>query len=500
MNNHLRIDSLWKIVSANVLDMALRSDTVRHWMVKKGQEQLYRTYVIENSANLPTKVQDIRCKALINLLHTLDRAFRDGRISSEVRRSLIEIFIGQIIMGEKGRTSAFREKYGTNPPTFLLISPTQKCNLYCKGCYAASASGTRATLDYEVLDWILKKKEEEWGSHFTVISGGEPLMYHSRGKDIFDILKENRNTYFMMYTNSTLIDRDVAKKMADAGNVTPAISVEGWEEQTDARRGKGVFRKIQKAMFNLWSEGVPFGISVTATRKNAEVVLSEDFLNYYLDQMGAIYCWIFQYMPIGRGITVDMMVTPEQRKWMLNREMEMIYDKKAFVIDFWNGGPMSTGCISAGRQGGYFHIDWNGNVSPCAFFPYWIDNVYDIYSSKRPLSALLMSDYFKSIRKWQDSYAYKKQGTEMGNLLRPCPIRDHYRFAHRLIKKANAKPLDDSAAQALSDPEYRDKLIAYDEEIKALLDPIWRKRFLSQKKETPKVYSVPDEAARPAAL
>jgi hypothetical protein len=78
MNNHLKIDSLWKIVSANVLDMALRSDTVRHWIVKKGQEQLYRTYVIENSANLPTKVQDIRCQALINLLHTLDRAFGDG--------------------------------------------------------------------------------------------------------------------------------------------------------------------------------------------------------------------------------------------------------------------------------------------------------------------------------------------------------------------------------------------------------------------------------------
>jgi MoaA/NifB/PqqE/SkfB family radical SAM enzyme len=499
MNNHLKIDSLWKMASTNLLDLTLRSGTVRQWIVKKGYEQLYQKYVIENEAKMPTKVQDIRCQALTNLLHTLDRAFGDGRISGHVRHSLIGTFVGQLIMGEKNRTSAFREKYGMNPPTFMLISPTQKCNLYCKGCYAASASGTQATLDYKVLDWILNKKEEEWGSHFTVISGGEPLMYRSQGKDFFDVLKEHKNSYFMMYTNSTLIDREAAKKMADAGNVTPAISVEGWEEQTDARRGKGVFRKIQKAMDNLRAEGVPFGISVTATRNNAQMVLSEDFLNYYLQQRGAIYCWIFQYMPIGRGVTVDMMVTPEQRKWMLNQELKMIYEKKAFVVDFWNGGPMSTGCISAGRSGGYFHIDWNGNVSPCAFFPYWIDNVYEVFKAGRPLSSLLMSDFFKHIRKWQDSYAYKKQGAEMGNLLRPCPIRDHHRFANSVIKKVGANPVNKAAEEALSDPEYKQKLISYDEEIKRLLDPIWQERFLTEEKEAPRSISCAVEATRPAS-
>ena len=173
----------------------------------------------------------------------------------------------------------------------------------------------------------------------------------------------------MMYTNSTLIDREAARRMAELGNITPAISVEGWEKETDERRGAGVFRKIQRAMENLREAGVPFGVSVTGTRKNAETVLSDEFMDYYFRQQGAVYGWLFQYMPIGRSFDVDLMVTAEQRKWMLEKELRLIFERDLFLIDFWNGGPMSLGCISAGRSGGYFYIDWNGNVAPCVFFP-----------------------------------------------------------------------------------------------------------------------------------
>ena len=187
-------------------------------------------------------------------------------------------------------------------------------------------------------------------------------------KDLFDLLGENQDNYFMMYTNGTLITREVAERMADLGNISPAISVEGWERETDDRRGKGVFRRVQEAMQNLRAAGVPFGISVTATRENAEVILSESFLDFYFGHQGALYGWIFQYMPIGRGFTADWMVTPEQRRWMLEQELTLLRDKKRFLVDFWNGGPMTLGCIAAGRPGGYFYVDWNGNIAPACFF------------------------------------------------------------------------------------------------------------------------------------
>ena len=483
----LRLEPIWHSVSTEILDRAMRSPTVRHWALRQGEKQLYHNFFVENKDDRPYRVQEMRYLALRNLLYTVDRALSDGRISPQVRKAVIKNFIGQVVMGESDRQRPFREKHGYDPPTFLVISPTKKCNLRCIGCYAASSAKNDETISYSVLQRIMNEKREEWGSHFTVISGGEPLLYRSEGKDLFDWLEENSDNYFMMYTNSTLITREVAKRFAELGNITPAISVEGWEEQTDARRGKGVFKKILKAMENLRSEGVPFGISVTATRENAEIVLSEEFMDFFFNKMGAIYGWIFQYMPIGRSFTIDLMVTPEQRRWMLEQELKMIYDMKLFLVDFWNGGPMSVGCISAGRSGGYFYIDWNGNIAPCVFFPYYVDNIYKIYERGGTLSDALESRFFKAIRTWQDAYGYRRPATEVKNYFLPCPIRDHYKFAYRAIQRFNTKPLDQDAARAIVDADYRKRLLEYDERLKQLLDPLWEREVMAREQPVAKV-------------
>jgi MoaA/NifB/PqqE/SkfB family radical SAM enzyme len=380
------------------------------------------------------------------------------------------------------RVDAFRERRGGDPPSFLTISPTKKCNLRCKGCYAASSAKNDECLRYSVLARVIREKTEVWGSHFTVLSGGEPLMYVSEGKDLFDLLGDNQDNYFMMYTNGTLITREVAERMADLGNISPAISVEGWERETDDRRGKGVFRRVQEAMQNLRAAGVPFGISVTATRENAEVILSESFLDFYFGHQGALYGWIFQYMPIGRGFTADWMVTPEQRRWMLEQELSLLYDKKRFLVDFWNGGPMTVGCIAAGRPGGYFYVDWNGNIAPCVFFPYYVDNLYGIYANNLSLTDVLESGFFQTIRRWQDGYAYKQPREKMGNLFLPCAIRDHYRFASRAIENCGAHPMDEDAGRAIVDRDFRESMVRYDERLEELIDPIWERDVLNEKR------------------
>ena len=43
-----------------------------------------------------------------------------------------------------------------------------------------------------------------------------------------------------MYTNGTLIDEKMAQRMAEVGNITPAISVEGFEKKTDERGRRNV--------------------------------------------------------------------------------------------------------------------------------------------------------------------------------------------------------------------------------------------------------------------
>ena len=68
----------------------------------------------------------------------------------------------------------------------------------------------------------------------------------------------------MAFTNGTLIDEKFAAEVARVGNFAPAISIEGFEEMTDFRRGKGTYNKVIRAMDIMRSHGNLFGFSATA--------------------------------------------------------------------------------------------------------------------------------------------------------------------------------------------------------------------------------------------
>ena len=61
-------------------------------------------------------------------------------------------------------------------------------------------------------------------------------------------------------------------------------------------------------MAALKSEGVPYGISITATSRNVDLLLQEDFYDHYFRDLGISYLFQFQTMPVGRGKEViDLM-------------------------------------------------------------------------------------------------------------------------------------------------------------------------------------------------
>jgi MoaA/NifB/PqqE/SkfB family radical SAM enzyme len=199
---------------------------------------------------------------------------------------------------------AFFERHGQRPPGLLVISPTKSCNLYCKGCYA-NAGKASEKLSWDVFDQLLTQAKEIYGILFIVISGGEPFTYKDQGKTLLDMIEKHNDMFFMSYTNGTLIDDATAKRLSELGNFSPAISVEGWREKTDDRRGEGMFDKILAAMANLRKYGVPFGISLTATKYNCEEIFTDEFIDFFFKDQGAAYGWVFHYMPIGRSYTTD---------------------------------------------------------------------------------------------------------------------------------------------------------------------------------------------------
>jgi MoaA/NifB/PqqE/SkfB family radical SAM enzyme len=305
-------------------------------------------------------------------------------------------------------------------------------------------------------------------------------VYTSEGNDILDFAERHMDNMFLMYTNATLINKEMARRMSELGNVVPQVSVEGFEKETDERRGNGVFKKILTAFENMREAGVPFGIAVTPMRHNVELLTSDEFIDFYFNQQKATLAWVFQYMPIGRGYSLDLMITPKQRLRLLDREREILWKERLFYVDFWNSGPIGSGCIAAGRQDGYLYIDWNGRVMPCPYYQFSPVNIFDVYKNGGTLNDVYDQPFFEAIRKWQDEYAYRRKGAQTGNWLRPCPIRDHHRIALEAIEKYKPEPEDQETEKWLYDETLHQGLIEFDKSLADLMDPYWEKIYLKE--------------------
>jgi MoaA/NifB/PqqE/SkfB family radical SAM enzyme len=164
-----------------------------------------------------------------------------------------------------------REEHGCNVPWAILMDPTSACNLHCTGCWAAEY-GNKLNLTLDELDNVIKQGEE-LGTYVYLYSGGEPLV---RKKDIITLCERHPECLFTCFTNGTLIDDEFADEMARVKNFVPAISVEGFEKETDFRRGAGTFQATQRAMEKLRARHLLFGISCCYTSKNAEFIGSEN--------------------------------------------------------------------------------------------------------------------------------------------------------------------------------------------------------------------------------
>ncbi|MGR1082907.1 radical SAM protein [Olegusella massiliensis] len=313
-----------------------------------------------------------------------------------------------------------------NIPWALLMDPTSACNLHCVGCWAADY-GNQLNLSYEDLDSIVCQANE-LGTHFFLFTGGEPLV---RKHDIIKLCEAHPDSLFSAFTNATLIDEQFCQDMVRVANFVPAISIEGNEQTTDARRGQGTFSKISNALELLRQYKLPFGASCCYTSQNAETIGSEAYVDWLAEQ-GCLFEWIFTYMPIGKSAPVDLIATAKQREDMYHFVREVRAKKPIFLMDFWNDGEYVGGCIAGGRR--YLHINAAGDIEPCAFAHYSDSNIHDtklLDALKKPLFA-----------------GYRDAQPFNDNLLRPCPMLDNAGALAQLVEAVGAKSTDYSAQES----------------------------------------------------
>lgn len=142
---------------------------------------------------------------------------------------------------------------------------TKRCNLNCIHCYSDSHN----TQYRDELSTDQAKKVIEQLVEFKVpavlFSGGEPLMRD----DIFT-LAQYAKTFglrFVLSTNGTLIDKNMAKKIKTAGFSYVGISLDGIGETNDFFRGqKGAFEKTVNAFRNCINVNQKVGLRLTLAK------------------------------------------------------------------------------------------------------------------------------------------------------------------------------------------------------------------------------------------
>ena len=395
-----------------------------------------------------------------NWYKLMESAYTD--IDEGVRKKLFENFLIHANMIGLQKEKKSREKYNCNVPWAILMDPTSACNLKCTGCWAADY-GNKLSMSYETLNNIIEQGKE-LGIYMFIYSGGEPMM---RKKDIIKLCEKRNDCVLLAFTNGTLIDDEFADEMLRVKNFVPAISVEGFEEETDFRRGGGTYKAVVEAMEILKNKKLPFGISCCYTSKNVDVMGSEEYFDDMIEK-GARFAWFFTYMPVGINAAPELMATADQREYMYNQIREFRKTKSIFTMDFWNDGEYVDGCIAGGRR--YLHINANGDIEPCAFIHYSDSNIYEhtlIEAFQRPLFM-----------------EYKENQPFNENHLQPCPLLDNYGKLAEMVDKSGAKSTDLENPEDVHDLCLKCKKPAKEWEISA--DRIWEENLPSNKKDIEK--------------
>ncbi|WP_435129869.1 TIGR04347 family pseudo-SAM/SPASM protein [Halobaculum sp. D14] len=172
---------------------------------------------------------------------------------------------------------------------------TKQCNLYCSHCYAAADTGTAPGELSTAEGKRLLDDLAAYGVPVVLFSGGEPLVRD----DLTELVRYAADSGIrpVLSTNGTLITREKARELRDAGLKYAGVSVDGLPERNDEFRGQdGAFDAAVRGIRACLDVGLKTGLRYTITERNAADLrgvvdlLAEEGVNrfcfYHLDYGG----------------------------------------------------------------------------------------------------------------------------------------------------------------------------------------------------------------------
>jgi len=298
-----------------------------------------------------------------------------------------------------------RKPFTSGAPYQIVWDVTYACNLHCKHCYATAGKPWKDELTTEEAKRAIDIFDRA-GVTIIAFSGGEPLVR----PDIMELARyaTDKGIYVAMATNGTLITKEKAKEMKEAGVQFVQISLDGIDAKThDEFRGvKGAFDKTVQGIKNAVAEGFFVEISTTVTRYNYKQL--PDIIQFGED-LGANWFMAYNFVPTGRGKEIfEMDLSPGEREEALKmlwgelrkgRKINVLSTAPQFArvalqheegesqkivpTHFYNpklaGQLVDLAEFIGGCGAGRFYVSMraNGDLQPCVFFPLKVGNILE---------------------------------------------------------------------------------------------------------------------------
>ncbi len=284
---------------------------------------------------------------------------------------------------ERTRAKLFSE--GVEVPPLMICSTTEQCNLTCAGCYSCARQHSAADELSAQRVTTLFDEASELGVSVVMLAGGEPLL----AVDWLDALGAHPELLGVLFTNGTLLGDDTVRWFGAHRHIIPAISIEGDQAQTDARRGDGVHAQAMAGMAALKKAGIPFGVSITVTAHNIDTVLTDAYIKSYQEKGCALFVFV-EYVPVAAG-SEPMVLTHADKRRLQDFSNAAMRAHPVVCVPFPGDEDQYGGCLAAGR--GFVHISATGQVEPCPFAPFADRNLTNL-----PLKEALGSELLAKVR------------------------------------------------------------------------------------------------------
>jgi len=337
------------------------------------------------------------------------------------------------------------EQSGLKVLPALVLSLTQHCNLSCTGCFAA-ASGI--TCQKNAQQPRAKKQQLDWNGWSKIISearklgvfgfflaGGESFLFPR----LVELCEQFRDRVFVIFTNGTAVSEKDFERLSRLCNVAVVVSVEGGEEDTNRRRGQGVYQKATSTLRRLTAIGTPNGISATITHLNYKYWMNSKNIDKLVVQ-GVRIAFLIEYIPVMQAPETELfgnrdfgefderalMLTEAQRRKFRIQILKHRKNNPLYIIHSPGDEEYFGGCVSAGR--GFAHVTPAGDLTACP-----VSNVATHNLKTATLRDALASPLFTKIR--ENEHLLENDGT-------PCALFAHPKEVEELANSVEAYRTD----------------------------------------------------------